>query len=54
VLADEDLLARNTADDPDRVVPHRGTGAVLDDGHLTVGLPPASWNVLRLGPATAR
>jgi alpha-N-arabinofuranosidase len=53
VLADDDLQARNTADDPDRVAPRRGTGAVLDDGQLTVGLPPASWNVLRLSHAPA-
>jgi alpha-N-arabinofuranosidase len=53
VLADDDLQARNTADDPDRVTPRRGTGAVLDDGQLTVGLPPASWNVLRLSHAPA-
>jgi alpha-N-arabinofuranosidase len=51
VLADDDLDARNTADDPDRVALRRGTGAVLDDGRLSVGLPPASWSVLRLIPA---
>jgi alpha-N-arabinofuranosidase len=54
VLADDDLQARNTAEHPDRVVPRRGEGARLDDGRLTVGLPPASWNVLRLSPGTAR
>jgi len=53
VLADDDLQARNTADDPNRVAPRRGTGAVLDDGQLTVGLPPASWNVIRLSHAPA-
>ena len=53
VLADDDLQARNTADQPDRVVPRRGSGARLTDGELTVGLPPASWNVLRLTPAPA-
>jgi alpha-N-arabinofuranosidase len=51
VLADDDLQARNTADDPDRVRPRHGTGAVLDGGQLTVGLPPASWSVLRLTSA---
>jgi alpha-N-arabinofuranosidase len=51
VLADDDLQARNTADHPDRVRPRHGTGAVLDDGQLTVGLPPASWSVLRLSSA---
>jgi alpha-N-arabinofuranosidase len=53
VLADDDLQARNTAEQPDRVVPRRGDGARLADGQLTVGLPPASWNVLRLSPAPA-
>jgi alpha-L-arabinofuranosidase len=51
VLADDDLQARNTADHPDRVRPRPGTGAGLDDGQLTVGLPPASWSVLRLTSA---
>jgi alpha-N-arabinofuranosidase len=50
VLADDDLQARNTAEHPDRVEPRPGHGARLDDGQLTVGLPPASWNVLRLSP----
>ncbi|MFD2093460.1 arabinosylfuranosidase ArfA [Blastococcus deserti] len=54
VLADDDLQARNTADHPDRVSPRRGEGARLDGGRLTVGLPPASWNVLRLAPAPTR
>ena len=54
VLADDDLQARNTAEQPDRVVPRRGAGARLEDGRLTVGLPPASWNVLRLSPEPSR
>ena len=53
VLADDDLQARNTAEQPDRVAPRRGTGARLEDGQLTVALPPASWNVLRLSPLPA-
>ena len=53
VLADDDLQARNTAEHPDRVEPRPGHGARLDDGQLTVGLPPASWNVLRLSPRPA-
>jgi hypothetical protein len=35
------------------VAPRPGTGASVEDGQLTVGLPPASWNVLRLRPAPA-
>jgi alpha-N-arabinofuranosidase len=53
VLADDDLHARNTADRPDRVVPRRGQGARLEGGRISVDLPPASWNVLRLSPAPA-
>jgi alpha-N-arabinofuranosidase len=53
LLADDDLQARNTLEHPDRVVPRSGTGARLQDGQLTVGLPPASWNVFRLSPLAA-
>jgi alpha-N-arabinofuranosidase len=53
VLADDDLQARNTADEPDRVVPRRGQGARIEDGRLSVGLPPASWNVFRFSPEPA-
>jgi alpha-N-arabinofuranosidase len=53
VLTDDDLSARNTADEPDRVVPRPGRDARLEDRRLTVGLPPASWNVLRLSPVPA-
>jgi alpha-N-arabinofuranosidase len=45
VLADDDLRATNTQARPDRVVPRELSGRV-DDGRLTVSLPPASWNVL--------
>jgi alpha-N-arabinofuranosidase len=51
VLADADPDARNTADSPDRVRPRAGSGrgaAVVDDGRLRAGLPPASWTVIRL------
>jgi alpha-N-arabinofuranosidase len=54
VLADDDLSARNTADSPERVAPRPGSGARLEDGTLTVALPPVSWTVLRLRPGTAR
>ncbi len=45
--------ARNTADQPDRVVPRPGRDARLEDRRLAVALPPASWNVLRLVPEPA-
>jgi alpha-N-arabinofuranosidase len=50
-LADDDLMAVNTAEDPDRVTPHRITGAEVRDGVLHAELPPRSWNVLRLDRA---
>ena len=48
VLADGDIRASNTAAQPDRVVPHPGTGAAVAGNRLTVDLPPYSWNVVRL------
>ena len=51
VLTDRDLAASNTAAQPDRVAPSRGTGATIQDGVLRAELPPRSWNVLRLGGA---
>jgi alpha-N-arabinofuranosidase len=47
-LADADPDARNTLDDPERVVPHRVEGAAVADGTLTAVLEPLSWNVIRL------
>lgn len=48
VLADADIHACNTADDPTRVVPRTGGGATVDDGILTAELPAVSWHVIRL------
>ncbi|MCC7491948.1 MAG: alpha-N-arabinofuranosidase [Fimbriimonadaceae bacterium] len=47
VLRDDDLLAVNTAAQPDRVAPQPAALPVSQDGLLQVELPPASWNVLR-------
>ncbi|MGW6484430.1 arabinosylfuranosidase ArfA [Streptomyces sp. NPDC055059] len=49
VLADADPDARNTLAEPERVAPHAGTGARLEDGTLKATLEPLSWNVIRLG-----
>ena len=46
VLADADLTARNTLDEPDRVVPSRDSVTPASDGRLIVTLPPASWNMV--------
>ncbi len=48
VLADDDLTAANTQDDPDRVVPQPHPSAGVVDGVLTAELPPASWSMFRL------
>ncbi|WP_043617608.1 arabinosylfuranosidase ArfA [Nonomuraea candida] len=45
-LSDPDVYARNTADDPTRVVPRPNPGVEADP--LRVLLPPVSWNVIRL------
>ena len=50
VLSDDELGARNTAAEPNRVVPRPGGQSRVRDGRLEVGLPPVSWNVLRLTP----
>ena len=47
-LADEDLYAMNTADDPERVVPGPAKDADITDGVLRAGLPPVSWTAIRL------
>ncbi|NUR95947.1 MAG: alpha-L-arabinofuranosidase, partial [Kribbellaceae bacterium] len=47
-LAGDDVYARNTADDPDRVTPQPNPSAAVDSGTVRVSLPPVSWNVIRL------
>jgi alpha-N-arabinofuranosidase len=49
VLTDVDLTAANTADQPHRVSPVRGSGARIDHDRLLVTLPARSWSVIRLG-----
>jgi alpha-N-arabinofuranosidase len=46
VLADPDLTARNTLDEPNRVKPSRRAVRSADNGRLLVTLPPASWNMV--------
>ncbi len=47
-LADDDRLAVNSAAQPDRVVPREAPGVRLEDGKLTITLPPISWTALAL------
>jgi alpha-N-arabinofuranosidase len=50
-LADDDLLAVNTALAPDRVVVRPADDAEVSDGVLRATLPPVSWTAIRLSPA---
>jgi len=47
-LADDDLSAANTADQPDRVVPRPAESVAVDGGVLRATLPPVSWTAIRL------
>lgn len=48
VLTSPDLKLTNSADCPDRVVPHSGSDYKLEDGKLTVKLAAYSWNMIRI------
>ncbi len=48
VLANDDLHACNTKEQPDRVKPVSGY-AEMKDGVLSASLPKCSWNMIRLG-----
>lgn len=48
-LADDDVYARNTLAEPERVAPRPNGSVRLDGGALTVTLPPVSWTALSLG-----
>ena len=44
-----DLKAFNSLDHPNKVIPQKAGDAELNNGVLETHLPPASWNVIRLG-----
>ena len=48
VLTSPDLKLTNSADCPDRVVPHSGSDYKLENGKLTVKLAAYSWNMIRI------
>jgi alpha-L-arabinofuranosidase len=51
-IADDDLHAVNTEQEPDRVVPRAGVVAAgFDGGTLRATLPPVSWTAIRLAAA---
>ena len=47
-LHDEDVYAKNTLNEQNRVALRALEGATLADGVLTVTLPPVSWSALVL------
>jgi alpha-L-arabinofuranosidase len=48
VYENNDVKARNTADNPNHAVPHSRGGAIAADGFVSAVLPKFSWNVIRL------
>jgi alpha-L-arabinofuranosidase len=48
IVHDEDGLATNTADQPDRVTPQPNESVRLENGKLTVTLPAISWTAVSL------
>lgn len=50
-LADPDRHARNSLEEPDRVRPWANASARVEDGRLSLDLPPVSWTAVRLVPA---
>lgn len=47
-LADKDLKAANTRDQPERILPGRLAEVRVEAGSVKARLKPASWNVIRL------
>jgi alpha-N-arabinofuranosidase len=47
-LADDDIYAKNTLDDQERVVLHANDSAAIADGSLTITLPAVSWTAIAL------
>lgn len=48
-LADDDVYAKNTLAEPERVAPRANDSVRIEGGELTVTLPPVSWTALSLG-----
>jgi len=47
-ISDDDIDAKNTLDDQERVAPAPNESATVTDGVLTVTLPPVSWTAIAL------
>jgi alpha-N-arabinofuranosidase len=48
-IHDEDVYAKNTFEDRERVGLTPNASATLSDGTLTITLPPVSWTAVSLG-----
>lgn len=48
-LSDDDVYAKNTLDQPDRVGPSRNKSVAVRDGIVELTLPPVSWTSVNLG-----
>ena len=48
-LADDDVYAKNTLAEPERIAPRANDSVRIAGGELTVTLPPVSWTALSLG-----
>ncbi|MDR6904877.1 alpha-N-arabinofuranosidase [Agromyces sp. 3263] len=48
-LSDDDVYAKNTLEEPERVAPRANDSVGIDGGELTVTLPPVSWTAISLG-----
>ncbi|WP_243076512.1 alpha-N-arabinofuranosidase [Microbacterium sp. SS28] len=48
-ISDDDVYAKNTLEDRERVAPRANDSAVIEAGALTVTLPPVSWTAIALG-----
>jgi alpha-N-arabinofuranosidase len=47
-LTDDDVYAKNTLEDRERVAPRPNDSATVDGGTLTITLPPVSWTAIAL------
>lgn len=48
-LSDDDVYAKNTLADRERVAPRANESARVENGTLTITLPPVSWTAVALG-----
>jgi alpha-N-arabinofuranosidase len=48
-LSDDDVYAKNTLEDRERVTPRTNDSVSVEGGELTVTLPPVSWTAIALG-----